>query len=138
FAASARPAADGRRVLLVDDSVSIRKFVGQMLERGGVSVVTANDGVEALQRLWGPDVDVGGPHPQEARPDGLRLVRDIPRRPATRDVPVVVLTTRAGEKHVALARELGVTHYVTKPVDERSFVRLVDELVQSAALVSAP
>src|SRR5262249_10862090 len=49
FAASARPAADGRRVLLVDDSVSIRKFVGQMLERGGVSVVMATDGVGGLQ-----------------------------------------------------------------------------------------
>jgi len=48
-----------------------------------------------------------------------------------------VLTTRAGEKHAALARELGVSHYVTKPVDESSFVRLVDGLVRSAALVSA-
>ena len=137
IAPSARPADDGRRVLLVDDSISIRKFVGQMLERGGFSVVTANDGVEALQRLGERDVDVIVTDLEMPRLNGYELIRDIRRRPATRDVPVVVLTTRAGEKHAALARELGVSHYVTKPVDESSFVRLVDGLVRSAALVSA-
>ena len=56
------------------------------------------------------------------------------RRPALRDLPVVVLTTRAGDKHVSLARRLGVRHYVTKPVDEQSFVRLVESLVAGPAV----
>ena len=51
-----------------------------------------------------------------------------PSAATTRDLPVVVLTTRAGAKHVDLARELGVEHYVAKPVDEASFVQLVESL----------
>ena len=138
IAPPARPVADGRRVLLVDDSISIRKFVGQMLQRGGFSVVTANDGLEALQRLGELKVDVLVTDLEMPRLNGYELIRDIRRRPGMRDVPVVVLTTRAGEKHAALARELGVSHYVTKPVDEHTLVRLVDALVAASALDTAP
>ena len=138
IAPPARSVADGRRVLLVDDSISIRKFVGQMLQRGGFSVVTANDGLEALQRLGELEVDVLVTDLEMPRLNGYELIRDIRRRPGMRDVPVVVLTTRAGEKHAALARELGVSHYVTKPVDEHTLVRLVDALVAASALETAP
>ena len=133
-----RPGFDGRCVLLVDDSISIRKFVGQMLERGGFSVVTANDGIEALQRLEDLAVDAVITDLEMPRLNGYELIRDLRRRPTLRDVPIVVLTTRAGEKHAALARELGVSHYVTKPVDEHTFVPLVDSLVAVRAAVSAP
>ena len=54
-----------------------------------------------------------------------KKIEDLRRRSATRDVPVIVLTTRAGTKHVSLARRLGVRHYVAKPVEEQSFIRLV-------------
>src|SRR5207247_1465860 len=57
------------------------------------------------------------------------LVDDVRRRPATRSLPVIALTTRAGDKHVALAKSLGVQHYVTKPVEEHAFVTLVASLV---------
>ena len=134
----ARQGADGRRVLLVDDSISIRKFVGQMLERGGFSVVTANDGIEALQRLGESEVDVLVTDLEMPRLNGYELIRDVRRRPGMRDVPVVVLTTRAGAKHASLAGELGVSHYVAKPVDEHAFVRLVEALVATPALVTAP
>jgi chemosensory pili system protein ChpA (sensor histidine kinase/response regulator) len=118
-----------RTVLLVDDSVSIRKFVGQMLDRAGFRVITANDGMEALDRLnTDPVVHVVVTDLEMPRLNGFELIRDIRRRPGLRDVPVVVLTTRAGEKHVTLARQLGVEHYVTKPVDAQSFVQLIDGL----------
>jgi chemosensory pili system protein ChpA (sensor histidine kinase/response regulator) len=67
------------------------------------------------------------------RVNGFELIQDLRRRPETRDVPVVVLTTRAGDKHLALARRLGVEHYVTKPVDERAFVALVSGLAVRGA-----
>jgi chemosensory pili system protein ChpA (sensor histidine kinase/response regulator) len=63
------------------------------------------------------------------RLNGYELIRDLRRRPETRDVPIVVVTTRAGAKHADLARELGVQHYVTKPVDADRFVPLIEELV---------
>jgi chemosensory pili system protein ChpA (sensor histidine kinase/response regulator) len=121
-----------RRVLLVDDSVSVRRFVGQMLDRAGFAVATANDGADALQRLVDESFDVVVTDLEMPRLDGYELIRDIKRRPASRHTPIVVLTTRAGEKHVGLARQLGVHHYVTKPVDEQLFVRLVDSLATPA------
>ena len=127
--AVAAPAAEAkRRVLLVDDSVSVRKFVGGMLERAGFHVVAARDGAEALQQLAEQPVDVIVTDLEMPRLNGYELIRDLNREPTTCGLPVVVLTTRAGAKHVNLARELGVEHYVAKPVDEASFVQLIESL----------
>jgi chemosensory pili system protein ChpA (sensor histidine kinase/response regulator) len=117
-----------RRVLLVDDSVSVRRFVGQMLERAGLEVVTANDGAEALERLREVSVDAIVTDLEMPRINGYELIRSLRQRAATRTVPIVVLTTRAGEKHLDLARRLGVTHYVTKPIEEQAFVKLVESV----------
>jgi chemosensory pili system protein ChpA (sensor histidine kinase/response regulator) len=119
------PAGGARRVLLVDDSVSVRRFVGHMLQKAGFEVLTANDGAEALERLGDTAVDVVVTDLEMPRVNGYELIEDLRRRASTRELPVVVLTTRAGEKHWALARRLGVRHYVTKPVDEQAFVQLV-------------
>ena len=119
------PAGSAPRVLVVDDSLSVRKFVALMLERAGLDVRTAADGVEALSLLDESPVDVVVTDLEMPRVNGFELIGDMRRRPETRDIPVVVLTTRAGEKHLALARRLGVEHYVTKPVDEQAFVALV-------------
>jgi chemosensory pili system protein ChpA (sensor histidine kinase/response regulator) len=118
-----------RRVLLVDDSLSVRKFVGQMLERAGLAVTTANDGADALARLTDAPFRVLVTDLEMPRVNGYELVEAIRRRPGLRDLPVIVLTTRAGDKHASLARRLGVQHYVTKPVDEHAFVRLVESLL---------
>jgi chemosensory pili system protein ChpA (sensor histidine kinase/response regulator) len=120
-----------RRVLLVDDSLSVRKFVGQMLERAGLAVTTANDGADALARLGDASVGVIVTDLEMPRVNGYELIEAIRRRPALRELPVVVLTTRAGDKHASLARRLGVRHYVTKPVEEDAFVRLVQSLLPS-------
>jgi chemosensory pili system protein ChpA (sensor histidine kinase/response regulator) len=134
---AASPALARRRILLVDDSVSVRKFVGQMLDRAGFKVTSANDGIEALDRLSADlTVDVVVTDLEMPRLNGYELIRDLKRRPAMRGVPIVVLTTRAGSKHVALARQLGVEHYVTKPVDEKAFVQLIESLTAAAPAVA--
>jgi chemosensory pili system protein ChpA (sensor histidine kinase/response regulator) len=123
------PAAEAaRRVLLVDDSISVRRFVGHMLERAGFHVITANDGAEALRHLTDTPVHAVITDLEMPRVNGYELIEDLRRRPATRDLPVVVLTTRAGEKHLNLARRLGIEHYVSKPVDEHAFVQLIASL----------
>jgi chemosensory pili system protein ChpA (sensor histidine kinase/response regulator) len=122
----------GPRVMLVDDSVSIRKFVGQMLEKAGFRVVTAVDGQDALDQLVDQSVDVIVTDLEMPRVNGYALIEDLRRRATTREVPVIVLTTRAGDKHVSLAQRLGVRHYVAKPVDEQSFVGLVRSVVTTA------
>jgi chemosensory pili system protein ChpA (sensor histidine kinase/response regulator) len=131
---TAPPAAESpRRVLLVDDSVSVRKFVGGMLERAGFHVVAARDGAEALQQLAESTVDVVVTDLEMPRLNGYELIRDLSREPSTCDLPIVVLTTRAGAKHVGLARELGVEHYIAKPVDEATFVQLIESLAATAS-----
>jgi chemosensory pili system protein ChpA (sensor histidine kinase/response regulator) len=122
---------DRHRVLLVDDSVSVRRFVGQMLEKAGFAVTTAVDGADALARLAEASFDVVVTDLEMPRVNGYELIDDLRRRPTSRDVPVIVLTTRAGDKHVALAQSLGVQHYVTKPVEEHAFVTLVTSLVSA-------
>lgn len=124
-----------RRLLLVDDSISVRKFVGQMLERANFEVITANDGAEALRRLSEARVDAVITDLEMPRVSGYELIEDLRTRASTRAVPVVVLTTRAGVKHVALARSLGIAHYVTKPVDEGAFVRLIGSLTAREAIL---
>jgi chemosensory pili system protein ChpA (sensor histidine kinase/response regulator) len=115
-------------VLLVDDSISVRTFVGQMLEKAGFDVTTAGDGTEALARLGERAFTVLVTDLEMPRLNGYELLEDVRRRPATRELPVVILTTRAGAKHASLARRLGVSHYVTKPVTEDEFVTLIESL----------
>jgi len=130
-------AARPRRILLVDDSISIRKFVGQMLEKARFEVITANDGAEAMRQLGEHTVDLVITDLEMPRVSGYELIEDLRARAATRTMPVVVLTSRAGAKHVSLARRLGIAHYVTKPVDEDAFVRLIGSLVTGPAMEAA-
>jgi chemosensory pili system protein ChpA (sensor histidine kinase/response regulator) len=131
-AREAESALERPRILLVDDSVSIRKFVGQMLDKAGFRVITAIDGQDALQRLTDHPVDVVITDLEMPRLNGYALIEGLRRRSSTREVPVIVLTTRAGAKHVELARRLGVDHYVAKPVEEQSFVRLVEAVAAAS------
>ncbi|MFB3818189.1 MAG: Hpt domain-containing protein [Candidatus Methylomirabilales bacterium] len=136
--AAALPAAGERgRLLLVDDSISVRKFVAQMLQRGGFDVVTAMDGMEALARLGEATFQAVITDLEMPRMNGYELIEELRRRPSTRALPVVVLTTRAGGKHLGLAQRLGVQHYVTKPADEAALVRLMASLVGARPALSA-
>jgi len=87
---------------------------------------------DALQQLTDLSVDAIITDLEMPRVNGYALIEDLRRRPNTREVPIVVLTTRAGEKHVNVARRLGVRHYITKPVDEQTFIRLVESLTAGA------
>jgi chemosensory pili system protein ChpA (sensor histidine kinase/response regulator) len=124
-------------VLLVDDSVSVRKVVGGMLARAGFTVHTAVDGADALEQLGERRVDVVVTDLELPRLNGYELIEAMRRRPATRDLPVIVLSSRSGEKHVLAARRLGVDHHVTKPVNEAAFVRLVSSLADAPRATAA-
>jgi chemosensory pili system protein ChpA (sensor histidine kinase/response regulator) len=116
-------------ILLVDDSVSVRRYVGQLLEQAGFSVVAAADGADALARVEETDFAAVITDLEMPRVNGFELIRALRRGAGTRDLPVVVLTTRAGAQHLGLARWLGVQHYLAKPVDEEGFVQLIGSLV---------
>ena len=114
-------------VLVVDDSLSVRRVVARTLERHGWHVLHARDGVQALDvlRCGTPDVlllDVEMP-----RMDGYELASVLKRQPAHHDIPIVMLTSRCGEKHSRKAFDLGVHAYLVKPYQEMELVRVLHE-----------
>lgn len=125
-------ATGNQRLLLVDDSLSVRRLVGRMLERGGYQVVTASDGQEALDLLQ-QDADFGAvvTDLEMPRVNGYELLSAVRARPATAGLPMLVMTTRAGEKHQRLAFQLGADDYFTKPVNEALLLRRLGTLQQA-------
>lgn len=121
-----------RKVLLVDDSLSVRRLVGKMLERGGYEVQTANDGQEALELVQlGAQFDAVITDLEMPRMNGYELVEAVRAHPGSEKLPLVVMTTRAGEKHQRLAFQLGANDYFTKPVDEALLMRRLESLVEA-------
>ncbi|MFC6592631.1 response regulator [Deinococcus lacus] len=119
-------------VLLVDDSLSVRRLVSRMLERGGYEVSTANDGQEALDMIQlGNDYDLVISDLEMPRMNGYELLSAIRGRPASASLPLVVMTTRAGEKHQRLAFQLGANDYFSKPVDEALLLRRLNSILAS-------
>ncbi|MFC5849088.1 Hpt domain-containing protein [Deinococcus petrolearius] len=131
-----------RRLLLVDDSLSVRKLVGRMLERGGYEVRLAADGQEALDLLHlDPNFDAVVTDLEMPRMNGYELMEGLRSRFSTASLPLLVMTTRAGEKHQRLAFQLGATDYFTKPVNEPLLLRRLESLFapqDQAAQVRAP
>jgi chemosensory pili system protein ChpA (sensor histidine kinase/response regulator) len=123
-------AASSRRlpVLLVDDSLSVRKVVGQMLRKAGHPVVTAADGQEALELLEQQPFQAVVTDLEMPRMSGFELLEEVRRRPHLSHLPIAVLTTRASAKHRDLAVELGANAYLTKPADEVELERFLQEI----------
>lgn len=127
-----------RTLLLVDDSVSVRRLVSRMLERAGFTVLTANDGQEALDLIHGgatPDAVITDL--EMPRMNGYELLGAVRARPDSAALPVLVMTTRAGEKHQQLAFSLGATDYFTKPVNETLLLRRLQALLGRAGVDAA-
>jgi chemosensory pili system protein ChpA (sensor histidine kinase/response regulator) len=115
-------------VLVVDDSLSVRRVVSRALERHGWRVREARDGLQALEivRQEPPDVlllDVEMP-----RMDGYELASILKKPGPYQAIPIVMLTSRAGEKHRRKALEIGVDAYLVKPYQEAELVRVLREV----------
>jgi chemosensory pili system protein ChpA (sensor histidine kinase/response regulator) len=111
-------------VLLVDDSLSVRKVLARRLGRLGLVVTTAQDGEEALELLRGERFDALVTDLEMPRMNGYQLIETVRRRPESRELPVVVITTRAGREHGDLARRLGADRSLTTPVDHAALAAL--------------
>ena len=119
--------------LVVDDSITVRRVTQRLLERNGMRVMTAKDGVDALSILQDhlPDVillDIEMP-----RMDGYELASHVRADARLADIPIVMITSRVGEKHRARAIELGVNDYLGKPYQENQLLDAIEPLVRSAA-----
>ncbi len=117
-------------VLVVDDSLSIRRIVCAAFERAGWHAVPARDGEEALALLQRVRPDLLVVDLEMPRLDGFELTARMRRQPAWRDLPIAVLTSRSGEKHRQRAAELGVNAYLTKPCPDRELIATAEALVR--------
>ncbi len=112
-------------ILVVDDSITVRRVTQRLLRREGYRVAVAADGVQALERLQEEKPAVVLSDIEMPRMDGFDLARNIRRDANLRDLPIIMITSRIAEKHREHARELGVNHYLGKPYAEEELLSLV-------------
>ncbi len=113
------------RILLADDSLSVRRVLGSTLKRSGFDVSLAADGEEALELLSAQPFDLVLTDIEMPRRNGFELITWVRRQPALAGLPVVVVTTRVGDKHQELARQCGATAFLSKPIEEELLLRTV-------------
>ncbi len=118
-------------LMVVDDSVSVRRVMTNLLKNSGWQVLDAKDGLDALEKLQQaerqPDLfllDIEMP-----RMDGYELLTSLRSQPEYRETPIVMVTSRAGEKHRQKATQLGATDYLVKPYQEDELLSLVRRLL---------
>jgi chemosensory pili system protein ChpA (sensor histidine kinase/response regulator) len=119
-------------VILADDSISVRKFVGRMLEKAGYRVRLAGDGLEALEIALQSHCDLIITDLEMPRTNGYELMMHLRQTPETRDIPVMVVTSRAGAKHRERALKEGATAFLTKPVQDEQLIAAVQEIIGAA------
>jgi chemosensory pili system protein ChpA (sensor histidine kinase/response regulator) len=112
-------------VLVVDDSITVRRVTQRLLVREGYRVAMAIDGLQALERLQQERPAVVLTDIEMPRMDGFDLVRNIRSDPRLADLPIVMITSRIAEKHREHARQLGVDHYLGKPYAEDELLGLL-------------
>lgn len=116
-------------VMVVDDSITMRKVTRRVLENHSVDVTTAQDGVDAVEKLREEVPDLILLDIEMPRMDGYELLSHIRADAKLRHVPVVMVTSRAGQKHRRKAREAGANDYMTKPYQEPELIEKVSELL---------
>lgn len=112
-------------VLVVDDSITVRRVTQRLLQREGYRVALAADGLQALERLQQERPAVVLSDIEMPRMDGFDLARNIRADRSLADLPIIMITSRIAEKHHDHARALGVNHYLGKPYSEDELLRLV-------------
>ena len=112
-------------VMVVDDSLTVRRVTQRLLVREGYRVVLAKDGLDALERLAESVPQIVLSDIEMPRMDGFDLVRNMRADARLRDLPVIMITSRIAQKHRDYAAELGVDHYLGKPYSEEDLLALV-------------
>jgi chemosensory pili system protein ChpA (sensor histidine kinase/response regulator) len=130
-AASTAPARSAEAldlIMVVDDSVTMRRVAERLLQRNGYRVITARDGLDAIAQLQTETpamllLDIEMP-----RADGFEVAAFVRANPRLADLPIIMITSRSGEKHRERARQLGVNSYLTKPYQEDNLLAEVKSL----------
>lgn len=121
-------------VLVVDDSLTVRRVTQRLLVREGYRVALAKDGLDALEKLAEEKPQIVLSDIEMPRMDGFDLVRNIRGDARLRDLPVIMITSRIAQKHRDYAAELGVDHYLGKPYSEEDLLALIGRYTSAHAI----
>jgi chemosensory pili system protein ChpA (sensor histidine kinase/response regulator) len=116
-------------VMVVDDSITMRKVTSRVLENHALEVMTAQDGIDAIEKLHDRIPDLMLLDIEMPRMDGYQLLEHVRSDARLRHIPVVMITSRAGQKHRKKARSAGANAYLTKPYQEAELVEQVSEML---------
>ncbi len=117
------------RVMVVDDSLTMRKVLSRLLEREGFEVIVAKDGIDAMQILLDTTPDAILTDIEMPRMDGFALARNIRDDARTASTPLIMISSRTADKHQNLAKDIGVDAFFGKPVQDEELVNKVNELI---------
>jgi two-component system, chemotaxis family, sensor histidine kinase and response regulator PixL len=122
------------QIMVVDDSINVRRFLALTLEKAGFRVEQAKDGQHALEKLQaGLKVQAVVSDVEMPRLDGFGFLAHVKSKPELKQIPVVMLTSRSGDKHRNLAMTLGATDYFSKPFREQELLETLHRLVRTGA-----
>ncbi len=116
-------------VMVVDDSITMRKVTSRVLDNHSIEVMTAQDGIDAIEQLHDRVPDLMLLDIEMPRMDGYELLEHVRADARLRHVPIVMITSRAGQKHRKKARKAGANGYLTKPYQEVELVEQVGEML---------
>ncbi len=119
-----------KTIMVVDDSVTVRKVTSRFLERAGFDVITAKDGVDALQLLQENMPDLMLLDIEMPRMDGFETAKIIRSSSRLKHLPIIMITSRTGDKHRQHALSIGVNEYLGKPYQEEPLLRMIETLLQ--------
>ena len=117
-------------VMVVDDSITMRRVATKLLNRNNYDVVTAKDGVDALAQLEDVNPDVMLLDIEMPRMDGFELALHMKNEANYRDIPIIMITSRTGTKHREHAKKIGVDKYMGKPYQEEELIENISALAR--------
>ncbi|MGQ4650076.1 response regulator [Lyngbya aestuarii] len=121
-----------RVVLLVDDSITVRQTLAMTLQQAGYQVLQAKDGYEAIEQIQlHSEIDLVICDIEMPRLNGFEFLKYRQEDATLAQIPVLMLTSRSGDKHRLLAQELGATDYITKPYLEHKLLTMLTELLEN-------
>lgn len=127
--AAPTPSDERPVALVVDDSITVRRVMERFLDRNGLRVVTAKDGLDAISVLRDTHPDVILLDIEMPRMDGYEFATHVRNDARVAEVPIIMITSRAGDKHRARAIEIGVNDYLSKPYQEAQLLESISRLL---------
>ncbi len=121
-------------VMVIDDSITMRKVTARILERHNIQVVTAKDGLDAVAMLQTQVPDLAILDIEMPRMDGFEVMAHVRNQQSLRGLPIIMVTSRGGEKHRERAMKLGVNDYLTKPYQEEQLMQSIRRILGERAL----